>query len=51
MFRLIALYIHYRDLQEERARAGVPAAVPSIRVVPTTVVKADDHGLVHALAA
>jgi hypothetical protein len=51
MFRLIALYLHYRDLQEERARVGVHAAVPVMRVLPAKIVRTDDRGMVHALAA
>lgn len=51
MFRLIALYIHYRDLQEQRTRGGVSAAAPTMRIVPATSVKADNAQTVHALAA
>jgi hypothetical protein len=50
MFRLIALYFHYRDLQEERARAGVTAA-PSLRVVPIAVPETPKEQSIHALAA
>jgi hypothetical protein len=51
MFRLIALYIHYRNLQEERTRVGVHAAPPMMRVVPTEVPQADELSMVHTLAA
>jgi hypothetical protein len=51
MFRLIALYIHYRDLQEQRTRSGVSAAAPTMRIVPAASVKADNEQTVHALAA
>jgi hypothetical protein len=51
MFRLIALYIHYRDLQEQRTRGGVSAAAPTMRIVPAASVKADNAQTVHALAA
>ena len=50
MFRLIALYNHYRDLQEERARAGM-AVAPSLRVVPTAVPETPKERSIHALAA
>ena len=51
MFRLIALYTYYRDLQGERSRLGDHAAVPVMRVVPTTAVNVDTVQSVRALAA
>ncbi len=35
MLRLIALYLHYRDLQEERSRATVAGAVLPSAPAPT----------------
>lgn len=51
MFRLIALYIHYRNLQEQRTRDGVSVAAPTMRIVPAARVKADNEQSVRALAA
>ena len=51
MLRLIAIYLHYRDLQEERARNGVHAAVPVKRVAPVSAANADDRPTAQALAA
>ena len=50
MFRLIALYFYYRELQEERARAGV-AVAPSLRLVPIAVPETPEERSIRALAA
>jgi hypothetical protein len=50
MFRLIALYIYYRNLQEERAHPALPVATHPARIAPNPTLRADND-TVHALAA
>ncbi|HEY0316108.1 MAG TPA: hypothetical protein VGC28_07575 [Sphingomonas sp.] len=48
MFRLIALYLYYRDLQEERARSGTP--MPAADSTPAAA-NTHEEWIIEALAA